>query len=227
MIKPQVSYVEIASWANAAATLVMGTIEKTCQVRGSCSVMLTGGRSAARLYDVWAALPEFHQMRHVSFYFSDERCVSPDHQDSNFGLAMRTLFQHGLPPTCEVIRMTAEQADREAAAAAYEAQLPERLDVLLLSVGEDGHIASLFPYSPALLETGRRVVPVQTPKPPPERLTVTPLVIAQAAQVFVMALGSAKAAVFKQAQAEPQDIATLPGRLVLNATWLLEEQFTD
>jgi len=227
MIDPQIHHLAPTTWPSTAATLIMAAIAKTCQARGTCSVMLTGGRSAAQLYEAWAGLPEFGQLRDVHFYFGDERCVPPDHPESNYGLAMRTLFKHGVPPTCKVTRMAAEQADREAAAAVYETQLPGNLDVLLLSVGEDGHIASLFPHSPALLETRRRVVPVSTPKPPLERLTVTPLVIAQADQVFVMAVGPAKAAVYRQAQTEPQDIAALPARLVLNAIWLLDTYLPD
>jgi len=220
MIDPQIHHLAPTTWPSTAATLVMAAVEHACQTRGTCSVMLTGGRSAARLYEAWAGLPEFGQLRNVDFYFGDERCVPPDHPESNYGLVMRTLFKHGVPPACKVIRMEAEQADREAAATEYEAQLPDKLDVMLLSVGEDGHIASLFPHAPALLETRRRVAPVFAPKPPSERLTVTPLVIAQADQVFVMAVGQVKAAVYRHAQTEPQDIAALPARLVLNATWL-------
>lgn len=227
MNKPMVNHFDTAIWAKSAAVQVMRAIDRTCQAHGTCSVMLTGGRSAAQLYEAWGTLPEFGQLRNVRFYFGDERCVPPDHPESNFGLAMRTLFQRGVPQDCTVTRMAAEQADHDAAAAAYAQQLPARLDVLLLSVGDDGHIASLFPHSPALLETRKRVVPVRAPKPPPERLTVTPPVIAQAHHVFVMALGPAKAAVFQQAQAKPQDMAVLPARLVLNAAWLFDTRLTD
>ncbi len=204
----------------------MAAVEQICHARGSCSIMLTGGRSAERLYLAWAAFPKFSRLSNVQFYFGDERCVPPDHPDSNYGLAMRTLFQHGVPLSCRVIRIEAEQTNREAAAAAYEAQLPERLDVLLLSVGENGHIASLFPHSSALLETCRRVVPVRAPKLPTDRITVTPKVLTQANQIFVMAFGKNKAAVYSQAQLAPQDIAAFPCRLVLNATWFLDGQST-
>ena len=160
------------------------------------------------------------------FYFGDERCVPPDHPESNYGLAMRTLFQHGVPHGCTVNRMAADQEDREAAADAYAQQLPDRLDLVLLTVGEDGHIASLFPHSAALFETRRRVVPVLVPKWPPERLTITPPVITQAVDVFIMALGPNKAAVFQEASAKSSNevnaIAALPVRLVLSATWLLD-----
>lgn len=227
MNKPIAKYFDATSWANSAAALIMGTIEKTSFERGSCSVMLTGGRSAERLYRTWAALPEFERMRDVRFYFGDERCVPPDHPESNYGLAMRTLFQRGVPQKCAVIRMAAEQPDRATAAAAYEQKLPDRLDILLLSMGEDGHIASLFPHSEALVESHRRVIPVWAAKPPHERLTVTPPLIALAAHVYVMALGAAKATIFNQAQVEPQAIANLPARLVLSATWFLDTHLPD
>ena len=67
--------------------------------------MLTGGGSAARLYKAWRDLPAFQQMTGVSFYFGDERCVPPDNSESNYGMAMQTLFSHGVPIECSVFRM--------------------------------------------------------------------------------------------------------------------------
>jgi 6-phosphogluconolactonase len=221
MIEPQIYYLVSATWPTTAAILVMAAVLKTCEACGTCSVMLTGGRSAAQLYEAWAKMPEFLQLRNVHFYFGDERCVPPDHPESNYALAMRTLFQHGVPYACSVSRIEAEQTDHLAAARAYEAQLPDRLDVLLLSVGEDGHIASLFPHSSALLENRRRVIPVSSPKPPAERLTISPVVITEAIQTFVMAMAPEKSAFYHQAQIEPQNISALPARLVLGATWFL------
>lgn len=184
--------------------------------------MLTGGRSAAKLYEALSGSPEFHHLRNVHFFFGDERCVAPDHPESNYGLAMRTLFRYGVPSACKLTRMEVDQVDRDAAALEYERQLPKRLDILLLSVGEDGHIASLFPYDSALFEAHRRVLPAAVSKPPFERLTVTPCVITQARQVFVMAFGKDKAAVYERAKLAPSDISELPARLVLNATWFLD-----
>lgn len=227
MIKPPVIFLDPAAWAKIAATLIMEAVAQTCLAQGGCSVMLTGGRSAAHLFQAWAALPDFDQLRNVHFYFGDERCVPPEHPESNYGLAIRTLFQRGVPQDCTVTRIHAERPDREAAAEAYAKLLPSNPDLMLLSVGEDGHIASLFPRSPALLESHQRIVHVHAPKLPTERLTVTPLVIAQAKQVFVLAIGSEKAAVMGQAQTVPNDIFELPARLVLNATWFLDTQLTN
>lgn len=221
MMDPQIYHLALTTWPSTAATLIMASVLQTCEALESCSIMLTGGRSAALLYEAWAELPEFSQLRNVYFYFGDERCVTPDHLESNYGLAMRTLFKHGVPPTCKVTRMAAEQDDRDAAALAYEFELPDKLDILLLSMGEDGHIASLFPNNRTLLKAHRRVIPVTSPKPPIHRLTITPQLIQDARKVFVLALGKKKQAIYEDAQRNPADVDAIPARLLLNRTWIL------
>lgn len=202
--------------------MIQGAIEAALREKRECNVMLTGGRSAEKLYVDWAKMVQFRVAKGVRFYFGDERCVPPDHPESNYAMAVRTLFAHGVPEACSVIRMEAEDPDREAAARRYEAALPENIDILLLGVGEDGHIASLFAHSPALLELDRRVVAVSGAKRPHDRLTITPPVIAKAKSIFVLAAGEAKARVFAQAVRAPDDVAALPARLVLRAKWLLD-----
>lgn len=213
---------EVREWAEQSARLVQDGINAFLGEYGVCSVMLTGGRSAERLYESWAGLSDFQQMTGVRFYFGDERCVPPDHSESNFGMTQRTLFKRGVPAGCSVLRMEAESADREVAALCYENALPKRIDVLLLGVGDDGHIASLFPGSAALHEVSRRIVPVTGPKPPYERMTITPPVIAQARSIFVLAPGHAKGQIRANALQATGDFDILPVCLVLNATWLLD-----
>ena len=200
----------------------MLAIEEVLADRGSCGVMLTGGKSAERLYRALAALEAFRGLAGVDFYFGDERCVAPTSQDSNYGLVMGTLFTAGVPDGCRVWRMKAEMLDREVAALQYEAILPERIDVLLLGVGEDGHIASLFPGSQALRETSRRVVAVAGPKPPRARLTITPSVVVGARYSFVLAPGERKAGLLAQSFGLPDSSADLPAKLAAGAVWLLD-----
>jgi 6-phosphogluconolactonase len=209
-------------WPISAAMQIQRHINVVLRDQDECSVMLTGGRSAERLYVAWHRLPGFHMMTGVRFFFGDERCVPPHDPESNYGMVMRTLFTQGVPEGCSVCRIEADQPDRDAAAWCYEDILPDNVDVMLLGAGDDGHIASLFPASPALQEKNRRVVPVSGPKPPCDRLTITPPVISQARYVFVLAPGSAKAKVLSDALEDPDDFNTLPARLVLNATWLLD-----
>lgn len=209
-------------WAAQSAALVQHAVQAAGHRQAGVTVMLTGGRSAEQMYEAWNKLPEFHDLSTVRFFFGDERCVPPGDPDSNYGLAMRSLFARGGPPSCLVHRMEAEDPDREAACFRYERCLPGKIDVLLLGVGEDGHIASLFPGSWALDERVRSVVPVVGAKEPRERLTVTPSVIEGATRVFVLANGEAKAAVLKRVSAGTEDFHLLPACLVSKATWLLD-----
>ena len=222
MKPPEIKQFESTDWPTMAADLIQNSINNVLAKQGKCSVMLTGGRSAARLYKAWRDLPAFQQMTGVSFYFGDERCVPSDHTESNYGMVMQTLFQHGVPAGCSVLRMEAEAEDRKVAAQRYADLLPDSIDVLLLGVGEDGHIASLFPNNASLQERKRRVIPITGPKPPFERLTITPQVITKARSVFVLATGSAKTAMLTTALDNPNDIAALPARLTLGGTWLMD-----
>ena len=99
-----------------AACLISDNIISVLVEQGKCSVMLPGGRSVARFYKSWCDLPAFQQMTGVNFYYGDERCVPSDHAESNYGMAIQTLFPHGVPAGCAVFRMEADTADQEAAA---------------------------------------------------------------------------------------------------------------
>lgn len=211
-------------WAQVAAEALHASVLARLREVGSCSVMLTGGRSAGEVYKAWACHPHFMSLSNVTFYFSDERCLPPDHLDSNYYLVMRTLFSFGVPTLCKVTQIPIDHTNNEASAAYYEAQLPEQLDLLLLSIGEDGHIASLFPNSSALLETSRRVVFVRAPHPLVDRITITPVVINASSKVFVLAIGDLKLAAYERAKLEPKNILEMPARLLLNANWFFHNK---
>jgi len=183
--------------------------------------MLTGGRSAKALYEQWNNFGEpLTGMSGVHFFIGDERCVSTNHPDSNYGMVMRTLLPNGKPKFVEFDRMEAESINVEDSADRYAALLPDSIDVLLLSMGDDGHIASLFPNSPALFETKRKVLPVISPFKPYKRLTITPPVIQAAKHVYVLAIGDKKRLKYEEALLEPEDINSLPARLVLDRIWI-------
>jgi 6-phosphogluconolactonase len=116
--------------------------------------------------------------------------------------------------------MEADSLNLEDAADNYGRLLPMNIDLLLLSVGEDGHIASLFPHSPALHELQRSVVPVVGPKAPFSRLTITPRVIESARNIIVLAEGVEKRKVYEMALEAPEDIDSIPARLALNGIWV-------
>jgi len=210
-----------SKWAFGLCERLQSAINQQLSQKATCSLMLTGGRSAALLYRTWSDLFELPaSLRGAQFYFGDERCVLPNHPESIYRLTLDTLFTTGVPNGVQIHRMEADSLDQNAAAVRYEDLLPEFIDVLLLSMGEDGHIASLFPHSPALREPRRQVVPVTGPKPPFQRLTITPPVIKNARQVFVLALGNQKRAMYEEALRDPEDFEAIPARLVLDRTWI-------
>ena len=144
----------------------------------------------------------------------------PSHTESNYRMVMADLFPNGIPSEVSLYRMEAEAEDLEVASDTYSQQLPDEIDVLLLSIGEDGHISSLFPQSVSLHEHTKKVIPITGPKAPHQRLTITPKVIKGARHVFVMAIGEQKRAVYEKALQDPEDIDSLPARLVLNRNWI-------
>lgn len=219
---PIIRIFEQASWDHKAAELVHAQVYKVLRRRGHCNVVLTGGGSARRMYAAWSRVFDISLLKNVSFYFGDERCVPPDHLESNFRMAVDHLFGDGIPSGCSVHRIEAESADLEAAASRYAAVLPKSIDILLLGVGEDGHIASLFPHAMALHEKRRLVLPVIGPKQPYQRLTITPPVIRQAHLTVVLAAGAKRAAVLEEALRIPNEIDALPACLVVSGIWLLD-----
>ncbi len=118
--------------------------------------------------------------------------------------------------------MPAERPDREAAAEEYARRLPERLDLIILGLGEDGHTASLFPGSSALSERVRKVVAVMGPKAPAQRLTITPPVIAAAREKIILVSGSGKAVAVAQALEGPDQPAQCPAQLARDGLWIMD-----
>lgn len=220
---PKIKYFSNEEWAEKSALLISLTVEDILLERGSCSVMLTGGGSAEELYRCWAKFPSFHKMSLVNFFFTDERCVPTWSEESNYGMAKRCLFSAGIPSDCFVYRMNGEMSSLEDAAAQYEKILPPKIDVLLLGVGEDGHVASLFPCDPALNEIKKNVMFVKGPKLPALRLTVTPNVIRNAKNVFLISKGGHKAKVLAKSILSKGEWNDLPLRLALESTWLIDE----
>jgi 6-phosphogluconolactonase len=152
--------------------------------------------------------------QHVTCYWGDERAVPPDHPDSNYALAERLLFAPLGARAPRAIRMQGESPDLELAAREYEAALPPALDLLILGVGDDGHICSLFPGHPALVIEDRRVLAVHdAPKPPPRRLTLSLSYVCASTRVWVVAVGARKlpllqAAISGTSLATPLDLVT-------------------
>jgi 6-phosphogluconolactonase len=165
-------FADLDALSRAAADDFSAIVRAAVAARGTCSVALSGGSTPERLFKLLAqagrdALP----WDHVTVWWGDERTVAPDHPDSNYAMARRSLLDPLAIDAAAVHRMAGERADHDAAARDYERDLiaalgaPPVFDLVLLGMGPDGHTASLFPGTPALDETARWVVanPVDSP----------------------------------------------------------------
>lgn len=210
------------SLPHTAASWIADSIADAIRHTGTCSIALSGGRTPRGVFAELATAFRDVPWRHVHVYFGDERAVPPNDPNSNYRMAREALLDPVHVPPDHVHRMEGERADLDAAARDYERLLPVALDILLLGIGPDGHTASLFPGAPALDEHTRRVLPADSPFPPPRRLTVTPPVIAAARRVAVIAEGADKAGIVRRALEGPLDPHALPVQLALGGVWLLD-----
>jgi len=197
---------DLAAAARLLAQEVVARAQAAVALRGRFTLALSGGHTPQALHALLAAPEEPFRGRidwaATEVFFGDERCVGPDHPESNYGAARASLLARVPLPAANVHRLRGED-DPPAAAAAYEADLRRvvpaerglpRLDLVLLGLGSDGHTASLFPGTAALEEETRLVVANEVPQVGGFRLTFTlPLIGAARAVAFLVA-GEEKAA---------------------------------
>jgi 6-phosphogluconolactonase len=207
--------------ARQAANWLALELARAIDANGSGTLGLAGGRTPEPAYRELASDPRIPWSQ-VDVFFTDERAVPPDDPESNYHMVDRALLSRVPIPEGRVHRMEAERRDRDAAALEYARALPPRLDVLLLGLGADGHTASLFPGAGALDERDRLVVPVVGPKPPGERLTITPPVIEAARKLAVIAAGADKADMVARALEGPVTPSAVPATLARRGVWFLD-----
>ena len=154
------------------------------------TIALSGGSTPAPVHERLAQAT--YPWEDVQVFFGDERCVPPDHPDSNFGMAKRTLLDHVATNVHPMYECDADGYERELASV-FGDGVP-RFDLMFLGVGSDGHTASLFPGKPALEVDDRNVVYVPEPglPPPDPRLTVTFRVLNNAKLVLFLVSGDDK-----------------------------------
>jgi 6-phosphogluconolactonase len=224
--------------AEAAARAAVADLEAAVEAHGTATWVLTGGGTPAAAYRRLAD----HDLRtgvewdRIRVAMGDERCVPPDHPDSNWGQAAAALLDHVPVPGHHLLRPPGELGP-EAAADAYQAALAAvpataggtpRLEVVWLGVGEDGHCLSLFPGRPEVEVSDRLVVGVHdSPKPPPERISLTLAALAGTERLLVLAAGPGKAAAVARARAGDDRLPVTRAVAAVRSgggsvTWLLD-----
>jgi 6-phosphogluconolactonase len=231
--------------AAAAAERIASHVAAAIAARGSALVCLTGGGTAEHVYQRLAD-PALWQHRidwtRVHLFWGDERHVPPDHADSNFGMAQRAFVSRVPVPPAQVHRMRAELPDAAVAAREYEHELRRgfaaagradtAFDLMLLGLGEDAHIASIFPESPLLAGSAAppaeaaRVAAVRAPHLHAWRITLTPPAILDARIILVIASGAEKAEAVRAALDRLDNLRAAPAQLLRAAggrvEWIMD-----
>jgi 6-phosphogluconolactonase len=204
--------------------------------RGVFTVALSGGSTPKALHAILAS--ESYKARvdwtRVHVFFGDERCVPPDHADSNYRMATETLLSKVPIPPDNVYRMMGE-IDPAEAGDRYDQLLNEQfgeaggLDLCLLGLGDDGHTASLFPHTSALKETTRNAVAHHVEKSTTGqswRLTLTAAFINRSREVMFLVAGASKAKALATVLEGERNPEQFPAQLILPSngklTWLLD-----
>ena len=213
-----------------AARFILDEIREAITARGLCRLALGGGHTPRAVHTQMVQQGADVRWDHVQFTFGDERCVPPDDAESNYRMARESLLDPLAVPVGNVFRIRGEIEPTKAAQeyedklAAFAARLGEPRyvhDLVILGLGPDGHTASLFPGHPALAEQTRNVIAIDhSPKPPPQRVTMTFPLLNAARHACFLVTGADKLALVEDVvtgRSSPPASQVRPARV----TWIL------
>ena len=218
---------DAAALAARAARHFVEVSEAAVAKRGRARIAVSGGSTPKVTFGLLADPAQPWRARmpwdKLELFWVDERCVPPDHPDSNYRMTREAMLDH-VPLAAERVHRMEGELEPEAAAARYESELRNSFrlegaetpafDLILLGMGPDGHTASLFPHSAAIHEENRLAVANHVENKDAWRLTLTWPVINQGASVFFLIGGADKAQILKDVMLGPRDPERLPSQLI-------------
>jgi 6-phosphogluconolactonase len=222
-------------YVHAAEEIAHIAGEAICS-HGEFTFCLSGGSTPERVYDLLATRFRLSvDWKEVQFFWGDERCVPPDHPESNYAMADRAMLSKLGLRSSQVHRIPGEKLPADAARACEDeiraacglgpGGFP-RFDLVLLGLGENRHTASLFPGSPALHEQERIAAAVEVDAEVRHRITLTPPAINNARRVMFIAAGQGKAPAVRDVIEGPRDPDRFPAQIVAptdgELVWMLD-----
>ena len=215
--------------AELAAQRVALAAEAAVMAGHHFTIALSGGSTPRDLHRLLAG-PDWRDRipwARTLIFWGDERCVPPDHPDSNYRMARETLLEQVPLPPANVFRMPAEREDRQAAAEEYATQIVRsvrrdsdgvpRFDLILLGLGSDGHTASLLPGSVLVHERSRLVAVTDKQREGTIRLTFTPPLLQHAAALLFLVSGADKARALHEVLEGEEQLERYPAQVVRRA----------
>ena len=240
-IKPNITIVGSSEdLAVAALNVFVEYASKSIDSKGSFNVAISGGHTPEKFFKLLGMEENAHvvEWEKVQLFWVDERCVRPEEDGSNYGLAFRTFLNKASIPAANVHLVIGESSDYAEAVRLYDetirrvfklelGQLPE-FDLIVLGMGVDGHIGSLMPNSYALFDTSDLVSAVYLLDDKYNRITLTHPVICAASHLVVLISGSGKAEIIKKVVQGPYDVVKYPvhilGSILDKVSWIIDEE---
>jgi 6-phosphogluconolactonase len=229
-------FADLQALSHAAAWLFAEEAARVIKARGRFSVLLAGGETPRRTYEILARQPlrDMVPWEQVHIFWGDERYVPPDDPASNARMARQALLDHVPVPAANIHPIPYRCSPRESAVE-YEDILraffnagPPRFDLVYLGLGEDGHTASLFPGTSALSERDRWVTEVYVAEQDLYRITLTLPLFNQAALVAFIAAGGGKALILRKVLEGTSEPRRIPAQLIRPVNgkllWLVERK---
>jgi 6-phosphogluconolactonase len=229
-------YPDSDTLSHAAARYVVRVASEAITTHGRFTLALAGGSTPKKLYGLLASEPYRDQIDWAltEIFWSDERSVPPDSEDSNYHLAHEVLLSQVPIPAGQVHRMPADAKDQDEASLMYTQEIQRvfgtngipSFDLIQLGMGPEGHTASLFPHQASLHEQARLIMPVTVPKPPPPRLTFTPLLLNAASHILFLVTGQDKADALQAVLEGEYNPDEYPAQIIRptkgEVTWMLD-----
>jgi 6-phosphogluconolactonase len=225
-----------AELAQEAARRFAAQAEACVKHAGRCAVALSGGSTPKAMFQILAEKPYADTLpwSSICFFWGDERCVPPDHADSNYRMTNESLLSKVPIPRENIFRIHAEDEDHERAAANYSETLRNffgeeqpSFDLVFLGMGPDGHTASLFPGTTALHVNDRIVAANYVEKFQSWRITLTANTINRARNIIFLVAGEDKAPALKEVIEGPRNPELYPSQLIEPSNgallWMIDE----
>ena len=229
-------YADAAELAREAARRFAELAVAFTNNAGRFTVALSGGSTPKAMFQILSEKPFVDSLpwRSIHFFWGDERCVPPDHTESNYRTANETLLSKVPVPRENIFRIPAEDEDHERAAAVYSETLQKffaeeqpGFDLVFLGMGADGHTASLFPGTTALCAGGGVAAANYVDKLQSWRITLTADAINRARNIIFLVAGADKAPALKEVIQGPRNPKQYPSQLIKPShgelLWMVDE----
>jgi 6-phosphogluconolactonase len=218
----KIVYSNSSEWEINALRIIQKKINEIIEKNKKCKLMLTGGSTASSIYKVWSN--DFMLTKgDIEVYLTDERLVPISDKRNNYSSIINKLYQGNPPMNHRLFPVIRDSLDSVKISNYYNKIVPNYIDILMLSLGEDGHIASLFKnYNPSKFLSDK-VISINAPFEPKARITITHNVLNNAHNTYLFVKGEKKAKIFKKVISNNKKYKYMSAKLLKNPIVFLDK----